>query len=164
MAEGKKHRVALKSFTGKNLLSISAWIEETVKEREVYYSDIVFVELSEGYQEGKKLSMVIDATELRKMSYAIKAVLKNGTSKYEKYTDPKLAGAGGAKKRLDFTRGDVENYFLNLKSGGDGRRFVFDPFAFAAFGDSILLIAQECERELYRFQRHGGSARASLLH
>lgn len=151
--EKRKHRVALKNYTNKNLLAISAWIEEENKMGTIYFSDVIFIELTEEYDAGKKESMLIDATELRKMNHAVRELLRTGETSYEKWTDPTLAGGTGPKKKLSFMKSDDGNYFLNLTVGSKKLRFIFEKYSMIAFAESILLVAEEAEKILYYFQR-----------
>lgn len=149
----QKFRVGQKIFNGKNLLVFSAWIELEKKERAEIISDVVFIELTEGYVAEKKLVMKVVANDIRAMTYAIKELIANGETKYEKYTDPKLAGTDGAKNKLSFGKTEDGTFYFNLSSGGTKVRFPFDTYHIRAFVDSLTLIADETEKALYWHMR-----------
>lgn len=151
--DNQKFRVAKKSYQGKNLLAISAWVEEKAAGDGMVLSDLIFLEFTENYEVTKKHSLRVTASDLRAMAYAVKDLLKNGETKYRKYTDPKLAGGSGPKNEISMMRHDKGGYYINLTAGETKIGHQFDAFEFIAFADSITLIAEETEKALYYHQR-----------
>lgn len=154
MTDKKKYRVAHKSYTGKHLFAISAWIEEELLEKHRVYSDVVFFEFTELYDAKSKSVLALTSGDMRSMVYGVRELLKTGKTQYEKYTDPNLTGANGKKKQISFGKTENPiNYFINFTSGNTKISFSFDTYAFAGFADSLSLIAEETEKALYYYQR-----------
>lgn len=153
MAANKLFRVGHKLFNAKNLLGFSAWIEEEYAGDRVIFSDLIFIEMSEGYNASKKISMRVRAIDLRALAYGIKEIIKTGASRFEKYTEPNLAGASGEKKKLSLNvSGDI--IFLNISEGSTNISYSADAYNFASLADSITFLAEETDKMLYWFQRN----------
>ncbi|MDD4969900.1 MAG: hypothetical protein PHT07_10780 [Paludibacter sp.] len=147
----EQHHVAYKSFPGKHLFAISIKIEK----KNNAYSEAVFLEFIENFSEGnnKKVSMLVTSSDLRAMSYGIRELLKHGKSSFKKFTDPTKAGNDGNKNELTFAVDTKSTYYVNYASGNKKIGCGFDPYAFAALSDTILLLAEECDKALYYYQR-----------
>jgi hypothetical protein len=149
----KQYHVASKSFPGKNLFVVSAKIEY-----KKFYSDAVFLEFTENFSEGnnEKTVMLVTANDLRALSYGIRELMKNGKSNFKKYTDPARAGGEGAKNELNIgllNEAGKTTYYLNYSSGSKKIGCGFDPYLFVALSDTLLLIAEECDKALFFYQR-----------
>lgn len=163
--EPRKIKVAQKGFNGKNLMTISCYIEEQIlfdrSPKDSVFSDIIFMEFTPDYVAKEKEVMLVNSIDLRSMAYAVKETLKLGSSPYKKYSDPKKAGASGSRKDITFAKkegGDAPLYYINLTTGAKKIAFSFDTYAFASFSDMLVLLAEETEKALYSLQRKAFSS------
>lgn len=154
--EKKRYKIAQKGFNGKHFLEVSCYIEESVIDAPngayIRYDDVVFFELSPDYKRTAKTTMLMDTNDLRALSYGIKELVKKGTSPFKKFTDPKRAGTDGGQKKLTLAV-QGETCYINLAHEGKEIGFGFDHYAITAFSDTIALMAEECERMIFRLQQ-----------
>ncbi len=136
-------RVARREFTAKNALNFGAVIERDGKS----VKEVIFVELTEYGRKG--ITLRFDALDLRALGYAIKALYKTGKSGFTKG-----ARADGSQKRLWVTKGE-QGYFINAREGERMVGFQLDAYRWIALADSVMLLADEVEKALYRIQAAG---------
>lgn len=148
----QKIKVAQKGFGEKHFLEISSYVEFTPEENYTRASDLIFLEISPNFDRKKKVVMRIDTMDLRALSYAIKECIKNGSSPYKKFTDPKLSGGNGNKKELSVAKDD-KNGYINIKEGSNSIGFAMDFYSYISFADIIVLMAETTERMVYQYQR-----------
>ena len=169
MSESIKYRVAQKGFKSQNLFNISAFIEITHgKSTYPICEDVVFLEFYSGtrgvngfkYDTNNKKVMISDADEIIRLDYGCKELLKNGQSQYVNYTDPGLTeNSSGNKKKLTLGMNlqedkNIKTFFVNFEEKQTEKIAIqFDAYGFAAFADSINVIANECETVLFNYQR-----------
>lgn len=162
MGDRIKIPLAKKGFSGKHYLEFSCYAEGIDMGKYTHYVDLVFAEFSIDYSRSpeKKIAMQLGSIDLRALHYAIKECIKTGNSSYIKYTDPKLAGSGGARKELNVkhqggTKGAM--IYINMSDGVKSGAFGLDAYSAASMADALSLLAEEAERGVYRCQRAGAT-------
>lgn len=158
MSTNIHHRVATRSYSGRHLLEIGCVIEQKTINGSQNFSDVVFFEMSPEYNRAKRITMQLGAIDLRCLGYALKEMVKNGSSRFNLFTDPKTAGRSGEIKSL--TLGSKETtLFINLSSGRTEIGFSMNAHFAAALSDALTLLAEETEKALYHHQRQHASSR-----
>jgi hypothetical protein len=146
-----KIKLASKSFRAKHYLEINAFVEVENKERYTQYEDVVFISCSADYDRAKMITMQVRNIDLRALAYGLKEILKNGTSSYAKYTDPKAAGGTGNKKSITLGK-DKGMFYINFNDKTNAIAFGFDAYSMASLADIIILMAEVADQKIFAMQ------------
>lgn len=141
-------KLASKNFRAKHFLEVNAFVEMENNGKYTHYEDVVFISCSAEYDRSTTISMQVRTLDLRALAYGIKEMLKNGSSSYVKYTDPKAAGGSGNKKSLSLGR-ENSTLYLNFNDKTNNIAFGLDSYSMAALSDAIILIADVADRKIF---------------
>ncbi len=153
--DSQKYPIAYRGFSSQSFISFSAFLEY-----KSYAKDIIFVELRKGHKDGNvyrydkqnAINMLFNAIELRALSYAMKEILKHKSNDlgYKKFTNSGVSN----DLYLGYGAADgTEGFFINAKSSGRVISVKMDKWEFASLADTLMIIADDTERALYKFQR-----------
>lgn len=159
-------QIASISFSSNSLIVLTSnleWSEDSNGGYKSFVKDTVFLEVSPkkdnntfGYNKEKSISMLLDINDMRALAYACKEIVKlpigqDGKvagSSYEKITN------SGKMKKL-FVGGSLNNekmsYFINVREGSTVG-VSFSKYDLLAFSDSIIALACESEKYLFRYR------------
>jgi hypothetical protein len=152
MSKTNRTKIASKSFSSKHYLEISCFAESVDMGTYARIDEAIFFEISQEYDRNRRISMQLKSIDLRSMSYALKEIIKTGSTQWIKYTDPSTAKAQGSKKSISL-KADGKTIYLNVSSANMLISFGMDYYYTASFADCIALLAQELECEIYKIQR-----------
>lgn len=152
--EKQKIFIASKGYAAQSLINITAMVEWGT-----FPKDLVFVNFRPGittgkhtkYDEEKEISMLFDSIELRSLSYAMKEILKvKEDCGYKKFTssqgENKMLSLGFDKDNT--TEHYYINFYVNKKQEG---KVIFSKWEFASYSDAIVLIADELDKSINRY-------------
>lgn len=145
-----RKKLASKGFRAKHYLEISAFVELDDKGKYIQYEDVVFISCSANYDRSTTITMQVRNLDLRALAYGIKEILKNGSSSYIKYTDPKAAGGAGNKKSLSLGK-DASSVYINFNDKTNNIAFGLDVYSMAALADTINMIADVADKKIFDF-------------
>ena len=126
-----------KIFNKQKLFIINAHIEK----ENGFFKERVYFEFYDDYKRTKSIKMVLNTLDLRALYYAIREVLKKGSTEYKKVT----GGNSGDKKILTIAPNYLNAHFNSFKIG-----IKFETYEMIALGDFFKFLADEVDRELIK--------------
>lgn len=158
---GKDYNIGNVALTSSTLINISGTIEQIPSGGLFYFKEAIHLSAKEGAQGGgyKKdgINMLLNANELKALSYAMKEFVRIPTYDNTKKSNfEKISNSGTMKKvYLGFTM--PNNYYINVKvldkNNPKTIAIKSDKYKFLAYADSIFLLAQEVEKSMFAFER-----------
>lgn len=156
-----RFKVGQKGFASNHLLNINAVIESKDDKPNILF-DVIYLEFAEGrkvnntyggYDNNNKIDMKFNAHELRILVYALKGLIASSGSNYKKYSNPSLANSNDGVKELSLGfKGD--KYFFNIEETNKKKFSIpFGIYELKALIDSMIIIADETDATLYKYQR-----------
>lgn len=157
-----KYPVGDRSFSSSSLVTISSLIEHIITEERgelkiSHAKDIVFLNFRKGakdnasnllrYDKDTEIKMSFNAVSLRALSYAMKELIRNKETEYQKMTASCSLSCGLSNN----------GYFLNIRDISNSNKnpigVKFDKYEFYSFSESLSILADDTERELFKHQR-----------
>lgn len=156
-------KIAQKAIKMQNMMTINACLETTDN---IYYEDVIFVDFCRGienntggktYDTNNSLSFKFSSLALRELGYGIKELIATKKTTYKKVSEPRLAGAEGAKKTLSLGKSEKDGIikcFINAKKDNEKNiALSFFNYELLSLVDVLNNIADLTDSKLFEIQR-----------